>query len=271
MNNKLKTLGIILISIVISMISHAIMPFKISIDPITFGFLPKLITLTGTTFVFYFITYSIIAITFLKLAYKLPGTNLIKGLTYGISIGSLWLVGNLEGAFISDVRLLKQLVDGFANFIPIVILCFLLSKFILKEDTVINKFDFKSIILKNINVIILFSLMFALGRFFIATTEFYSYYFLNKPLLVFAWSLLLGACIGIMYVLLKPMIVNNTGNASALKFGFILFGLNWGMFIFLPVFINGTSLLALCSVKLIPDIIFTSFAANIAKKKDGFL
>lgn len=238
---KVKYISIVFISIILAMIFH-IIASNYSTTPKTanWSFLVKSLGLIPTIIIWYVIAYGSIAYIFYKNEDKFVGTNIAKGLRYGISIGILWLWGMLIGVLLYHNPFSNELVTGICDAVPIVIMGLLLGKFMTKSNHHIES-KHKSINVINIILsLLIFSIIFSIGCYIINYTGIIKIAHQTEPYFAFIWPFLMGTCIGITYLLLDNGTQSSSKLSSAIKFGSTLFGTNWLVFaIFMPFIFNG--------------------------------
>jgi hypothetical protein len=93
---------------------------------------------------------------------------------------------------------------------------------------------------EKITAISMFTGIFLIGRYVAYFTGVIQSGHQTSPFCTFLWTLLMGACIGVVCILL-----GNSGNKlflerRAAKFGFLIFGVNWATFlVFMPLLFSG--------------------------------
>ncbi|MGI6711143.1 MAG: hypothetical protein ACOX4L_00080 [Bacillota bacterium] len=182
--------------------------------------------------------FSSVTFVYLNSRNEIPGEGVKKGLRYGTAIALLWLVAMLEGVSLFGNPIINEFVVGLSDATPVFVLSILLSKLQTEKAESDRPVTFS--LRKRIKVVSIYTGIFLAGR--------YIAYFLGviqsgtqtRPLETFMWTLLMGISIGTAFVLL----VNNRNERSlkhrAMKFGLLIFGLNWVAFlIFMPLIFSG--------------------------------
>jgi len=82
------------------------------------------------------IAYGSIAYIFYRCEDKFTGTNITKGLCYGISIGILWLWGMLEGVLLYGNPVINEFITGSCDCIPVVLMGLLLGIFTTENNDI---------------------------------------------------------------------------------------------------------------------------------------
>ena len=184
------------------------------------------------------LAFSSAAYVFYRFQDSVPGVGLKKGLRYGSAIALLWLFAMLEGVAIFGNPLINEFVVGLSDAIPVLLMSVLLGLFIVKNvrNTGPESLNFNQKLL----TICVFSGIFTLGRYAAYFTGIIQSGHQTSPVVTFIWTLLMGACIGVVYVLL-----GRTGKTLSLKrraatFGLLIFGVNWAVFlVFMPFLFTG--------------------------------
>ncbi len=116
-----------------SLAIHAMVPVTVPITPDVLSVVAGKLTFVGTVTLFFLVTYYIIACVFLKYESRLQGNRIKRALLFGGLVGGIWWVGMVEAVFALGTAFIDEFVLGFLDFLPIVLLCFLLAV-ILVED-----------------------------------------------------------------------------------------------------------------------------------------
>jgi len=216
-----------------------------------------------TLVVWYFIAFGSIAFTFYMFEDKLPGVKSGKGLRYGMAIGILWLWGMLEGVSLSGNPLINEFFTGICDAIPIILMGLLLGIFTTKTNNIENtkkSFSLKKILLS----VFIFSTIFLVGRYFFYYTNIMKSGYQLSPYFTFIWTLLMGTCTGVTYLLLGQATQSSSAILSAIKFGIIIFGINWLAFVvFIPFVFKGTLIDSI--IRIIVDTLLVSLSCYISE------
>ena len=202
------------------------------------------------------LAFSSVAYVFHRFQNTIPGIGFIKGLRYGSAIALLWLFAMLEGVSLFGNPVITEFVVGLSDAIPVFVMGALLGLFIAKngEATQSVLFTLKQKLLS----ICVFSVVFVLGRYVAYFTGIIQSGYLISPFSTFLWTLLMGACIGIVCILLGQAAKTSSLVRSAVRFGFCIFGVNWLVFlVFMPILFNGFLIDFLFRVTI--DILLVTF------------
>lgn len=236
MKHKLKFLAIIFLALII----RIILQMLIGEDPLA-GVLPysALVNELGVPAIagpMIFLSYFLLAFVFVKIQKNLSGTKIQKGLLYGIIFGALWFFGMIEGHLEVDASLIKELVFGLLETMPIIIMSLLLG-IIFAEN---SKETIGSLLKKyNFNLVGCITFFYILGRYFTYIVIGVKSVYLDKVISIFFWCVGNGIIIGSMYYFLGYRISDKNYIKKALFFCFIIFGTDWVLFnLFAPLLFN---------------------------------
>lgn len=233
---KIRYIAIVGFSTILAIILHGVTSNNSTVPQMAdWSLLVNKIGFSLTVLLYFLIAFGIIAYVFYSYEDKLPGKKGLKGLRYGIAIGLLWQWGMLEGVSLMGNPLINEFLMGSSDAIPIVLMGLLLGIFTTKRisiETTRNNYDKSNIFL----VIFIFTIIFLAGRYFLYYTKILASGYQTNPYLTFIWTLLMGTCIGVTYLLLGQATQSSLKLVSAVKFGLMIFGANWAVFtVFIPV------------------------------------
>ncbi|WP_297428046.1 hypothetical protein [Clostridium sp.] len=234
-NQKVRYILIVILGSIFDIFVHMMNPSDGNTpNKITGSFLTKTLGFELTAVIYFLITFGVLVYVFHRYKDKISGTRVAKGLKYGTAIGILWLWGMLEGPTLWGTTPKFELFMGICDFVPILVIGLLLGRFIARTDSE------KDSCRENLFIpLLIFSIVFLIGRYLLYYTKIITSGYNKMPFYTFFWTLLMGTCIGISYLLLRKVTKSSSILKSAIKFGIIIFGLNWGMYlIFMPFVFN---------------------------------
>ncbi|MFA6672612.1 MAG: hypothetical protein WCS24_08155, partial [Methanoculleus sp.] len=161
-----------------------------------------------------------------------------KGVRYGSAIALIWLFAMLEGVSLFGNPIINEFVVGLSDAIPVFLMAILLS--LLTAGKGENASGQPFTLRWKMTAVSVFAGIFLVGRYAAYFTGVILSGYQTSPLYTFFWTLLMGACIGVVCMLL-----GNIGNTLSLKrraakFGFLIFGVNWATFLlFMPLLFSG--------------------------------
>jgi len=179
--------------------------------------------------------FSSVAFVYLNIRNEIPGK---KGFRYGTAIALVWLFAMIEGVSLFGNQFINEFIVGLSDAIPVFMLSILLSRLQIEkaESDHLATFSYR----KNLKVVSIFAGIFLVGRYIAYFSGVIQSGNQTRPLETFICTLLVGISVGIAFVLLE-----NKGNGKslkhrALKFGILIFGLNWAVFlVFMPLLFSG--------------------------------
>lgn len=240
MIRTLKYIGIVTISAVICIFLHFITPPALTSETPenTLSALALLLGFPLTALLWAIIAYSCVAFVFYLIEDRIPGEKGARGFRYGISIGALWLLGYVMCFPKFGNPFINEFVGGLCDATPVVVMGWLLGLFTTKKGLTDTSNTYsKNQTFKGIVIFVLFFSMARTGSYYINIID---TGFQVNPVYTLAWTFVMGFCLGIIYLLLGKTITSSSALVSAIKFGFFLFGLTWGIFImFFPLMLKG--------------------------------
>jgi hypothetical protein len=214
-----------LIILFITVLRTMVQPFIPESGPAPF---PESVFVAAGLLPIAFVTYGIVmlgllAVVFLLIQDRLPGTRSAKGLIFGLSFGILWFVYLLEplphGTWQIPSCLYYPVIDG----ITVASLGILLGRFVAtdsKKGTDNIRTGFGTMALLAIPLLFLGGRLLSYNVFHI-----YSSY-TARPFDTLLWGIVLGLWTAIMYLVLRPGIAWKSPPAKAAFFGIVVFGIN---------------------------------------------
>ena len=236
---KMKIVTIVLVCVLLDIVLHIVTT--------TYSTMPKnanfsiVASILGTEIaatLWAILAFSCVAFVYLNIRNDIPGEGVKKGLRYGIAIALLWLFAMVEGVPLFGNSIKSEFIVGLSDAIPVFVLSILLSKLQVKKTE--SDRPVPLVHKKVIRTISIHTWIFMAGRYIAYFSGLIQSEIQARPLETFIWTLLMGICIGTSFVLLG----NNKNERSlkhrAIKFGFLIFGLNWSVFlVFMPLLFSG--------------------------------
>jgi hypothetical protein len=180
------------------------------------------------------LSFSSSAIVFWKNQSVLYGVGFKKGLRYGFSVGILWLLGMMEGVSIFGNPILNEFVIGLSDAIPIFLMSILISGLMDKNEK--STYDpYRNNYIETLRIVTI-AIIFLLGRYIAYFSGIIQTGIQSRPLLTFCWTVLMGANIGFISVIVNPFHENIPLKQKTICFAFGIFGVNWSAFLlFMPI------------------------------------
>ena len=255
----IRYITIVVISSILAIILHGLTSDSSTVPKeANWSFFVNILGFPVTAALYFFIAFGVISYIFYRYEENITGQKIEKGIRYGIGIGLLWLWGMLEGVGIWGNSLKNELVTGICDFIPILVMSLLLGICTVKSN-IINKKKMPTNLGNMFLTIFIFSAIFFIGRYVLYYTNTINSGYLTSPSFTFIWTILMGVCIGIAYILLGQTTQSSSPLLSALKFGVIVFGVNWLVFlIFIPLIFN--DFLIDTTIRIASDILLVTLS-----------
>jgi hypothetical protein len=270
--SKKAWLKVALIILFITVLRTMVQPFIPESGPSPF---PKSAFVEAGLLPIAFVIYGIVmlgllAVVFLLLQDRLPGTRLVKGLTFGLSFGLLWFVYLLEplphGSWQIPSCLYYPVIDG----ITVASLGVLLGLFVATDS---KKAEKSAGISTGTIALLAIPLLFLAGRL-LSYNIFHIYSSYDVRLFdTLLWGIVLGLWTAVMYLVLRPGIALKSPLAKAAFFGILVFGINIflnDMFMPIPFDMQlwglGTFTYEDMIVRTLTDVIFVTAGVFVYEK-----
>lgn len=171
------------------------------------------------------ITFCIMGLIFLGIQREIPGSRLKKGGLFGLALSGMYLIGMIEVYVVFPVSLLGELYTGIADSCGILLMSFLLGKY-LSDDTIRREKSVDT----TFPAIIAIPVMYVLMRYFSYMIVHIESSYATRPIVTFLWTTGMGAWIAVMYRLVGSNIWPTHPLKHAAIFGGLVFGVNWLVF-----------------------------------------
>jgi len=259
---KIKVAAIVLACVLLDIVLHIVTSsYSTMPENPDFSIVASILGTEITVSLWALFAFSGVAFVYWNIRNEIPGKGVKKGLRYGAAIALLWMFAMLEGVSLFGNPIIKEFVVGLSDAIPVFVLSVLLSVF--KTELAEGGPSVTLIFREKIKAVSIFTGIFLAGR--------YIAYFLGviqsgnqtRPLQTFIWTLLMGIAIGAVFVLLRNSKNEQSLIHRAVKFGFLIFGLNWAVFlVFMPLLFSGY--IADVILRIIIDITLATIASYLA-------
>lgn len=256
---KIKIVMIVMVGVMLDIFMHIVTsPFSTIREDANFSMMAITLGTEITATLWALCAFSGVAFVFLHIRDQIPGEGVKKGLRFGTAIGLLWLFAMLEGVSLFGNPLIKEFIVGLSDAIPVFVMSILLS--LLRFDKVERGLSATSTIRQKINTVLVFMCTFLTGRYIAYYSGVIQSGLQSKPLRTFIWTLFMGFFIGLVFVLLNKTGIELSLRQSTLKFGLLIFGINWALFLlFMPLLFTGYFTDAL--FRIIIDVTFVLIAS----------
>jgi hypothetical protein len=246
-----KVVVCILVAVLVDVILHVLFVPRNSYNYQPSIFAEKGLILPAAT-IMLVILFTVIAVVFVLIQKRLPGTKTMKGWRHGIAFGILTFVSIIEVNLIFDCSLINELRGSISDGVSILLMALMLSR-IMGTDNQITGQDVKF----RWKPFVLIPLFFLGGRYFgYAIVHILSAY-IQKPWATFLWTLGIGLWLSVMYQLLREAGNDIPAVARAIRFGGLVFGSFWLIYILFMLVYVQVSVLDLF-VRFMIDVVFVT-------------
>ena len=239
MSKWIKVAAIIVISVLADIVLHlATSAYSTMPQNPSYSIVARLLGTEITVSLWALLAFSGAACAFVRARPVIPGEGTKKGLRYGSAIAMLWLFAMMEGVALFGNPMIKELIVGLSDAVPVFVMGVLLSLVRAGEEESAAPEPFS--LGRKMTVISSFTGIFLAGRYSAYFAGVIQSGYQTSPLGTFIWTLLMGACIGGVVILL-----GNNGNTLSLthrtaEFSLAVFGVNWAAFLmFMPLLFAG--------------------------------
>lgn len=236
---KMKVMIMILACVFLDVILHVVTDsFSTMPENPNFSFAASTLGTEITASLWAVFAFSGVAFVYWQIRNEIPGEGVKKGLRYGATIALLWLFAMLEGVSLFGNPVINEFVVGLSDAIPVFILSVLLSMLHTEKTEPDHSAAF--IFRQNVKVVLVFAGVFLTGRYIAYYSGVIQSGYQIRPLETFIWTFLMGTLIGAAFVLIGSNRDERSLKHRAVQFGFLIFGLNWTVFLmFMPLLFSG--------------------------------
>ena len=233
MRKKIKFVAIVFLATIIRALLQKVQGSDPLADVLEYSNLVKSIGEPAIAIPLIFLTYFLLALVFVKIQRNLFGTRIQKGLLYSSFFGVLWFYGMIEGHIEQNASLIKEIIFGLGEMIPIILMGILLA-ISFTED---SKNKINSLFKKyNLLLVLCIAIIYVLGRYLTYAVIGVESAYLRKMIPTFLWVSGNGILIGSMYYFLIHKNENQSFFKKAFIFSFLVFGTDWILFnLFAPL------------------------------------
>jgi len=236
---KIKIVVIVLACVALDIILHIITSsYSTMPENPNFSLVASILGIEITASLWALFAFSGVAFVYLNIWNEIPAEGVKKGLLYGAAIALLWQFAMLEGVSLFGNPIINEVVVGLSDAIPVFVLSILLSK--LQTEKVEGDPSATFALRQKIKAVTIFTVIFLTGRYIAYLSGVIQSGNQARPLQTFIWTLLMGVSIGAVFILLGDSRNGRSLKHRAVKFGFLIFGLNWSVFLaFMPILFSG--------------------------------
>jgi hypothetical protein len=257
----IKVVAIVLVGVVLDIVLHVVTsPFSTIPENPAFSFVAGILGIEITASLWALFAFSGVAFVYLYIRNEIPGEGVKKGLRYGTAIALLWMFAMLEGVSLFGNPLIKEFVVGLSDAIPVFVMSVLLS---LLQTDIVETLPATTLTLRQkFKTVLAFSGIFLIGRYIAYFSGVIQSGNQTRPLLTLIWTILMGFFIGVAFVLLGNNRIERSVKHRVVKFGLLIFGLNWATFLlFMPLLFSGY--IADAILRIVIDITLAMIASYL--------
>ena len=184
----------------------------------------------------------------------IPGEGVEKGLRYGSAIALIWLFAMLEGVALFGNPVMNEFVVGLSDAIPVFLMGVLLGLLVPGKGE--NAAVQPRTPGQQLTAVSIIAGIFFAGRYGAYFTGAIQSGHQTSPVSTVVWTLLMGACIGVMCILLGNIDNTVSLEGRAATFGLLVFGVNWAVFlVFMPLLFSGYLTDVICRIIIDPLLV----------------
>jgi hypothetical protein len=258
----IKVVAIVLVGVVLDILLHVVTsPYSTIPENPAFSFVAGILGTEITASLWALFAFSGVTFVFFRIRNEIPGEGVKKGLRYGSAIAILWMFAMLEGVSLFGNSLIKEFVVGLSDAIPVFVMSVLLS--LLKTNKAESDPSAAFTLKQKIKAVSFFAGIFLIGRYVAYFSGVIRSGIQTRPLPTLIWTILMGLVIGVAFVILGNNGINRSIKHRAVKFGVLIFGMNWAVFLlFMPFLFSGY--IADASLRIVIDITLAMIASFLA-------
>jgi hypothetical protein len=235
----IKFIAIILFAVILDIVLHVVTsPYSTIPENPNYSLVARFLGTEITASLWALFAFSGVAFVYWHIMNEIPGEGVKKGLYYGAAIAFLWMFAMLEGVSLFGNPLLNEFIVGLSDAIPVFVMSILLS--LLKTGKVEGDPATAFTLRQKIKAVLVFTGIFLTGRYIVYFLHVIRSGYQTRPLPTFIWTILMGLVIGVVFVFLGNHKDGQSVKRGAMKFGLVVFGLNWTVFLlFMPLLFSG--------------------------------
>jgi len=236
---RVKIVAVVVVCVLLDIVLHLVTnAYSTMPENPNYSVVAELLGTEVTVSLWALLSFSGAAYVYCRIRNVIPGEGVEKGVRYGSAIALIWLFAMLEGVSLFGNPIINEFVVGLSDAIPVFLMAILLSLLTVGkgENASVQPFTLR----QKMAAVSIFGGIFLVGRYAAYFTGVIQSGCLTGPVYTFFWTLLMGAGIGVVSVLLGNIGDTLSPGRRAAKFGFLIFGVNWATFLlFMPLLFSG--------------------------------
>ena len=259
---KIKIISILLLCVLLDIFLHILTSsFGTMPDNPDLGFAATIMGIGTTASLWALLAFSVATFVYWRIRDRILGEGVGKGLRYGAAVALLWFLAMLEGVPLFGNPIIKEIIVGLSDAIPVLLLGVLLGLVTPKTNS--GNYTEALCPHQKCKVILLFTVFFSTGKYLAYSTGMIKSGIHGMPIETLVWTILMGIAIGASFVLLENNLNGTSLKHKVWRFSFFIFGMNWAVFlIFMPLMFSGY--LADVLFRIVLDTIFVMIASCLA-------
>jgi hypothetical protein len=229
--NKKKKQGVKFFLIILASTVFAVPLHQLHHDPLmTLSTKAKSIIITSgyfppVAFASLTMAFCIMGLMFLAIQKALHGSKPLKGASFGIALGGMYLLGMVEAYVLFPVSLFGEFYTGMVDGSGILLMSLLLGKYMADDMP-----DRDRLARPMFPAILIIPIIYVLMRYFSYMVLHIESSYSTRPLATFIWTAGMGCWGGVMYILVGRGIWYENPLKQVMIFGGLVFGINWLIF-----------------------------------------
>jgi hypothetical protein len=236
---RVKIVAVVVVCVLFDIVLHLVTnAYSTMPENPNYSMVAELLGTEITVSLWALLSFSGAAYVYCRIRNVIPGEGVEKGVRYGSAIALIWLFAMLEGVSLFGNPIINEFVVGLSDAIPVLLMGILLS--LLNAEKGENVAAKPFTLGQKMTAVSIFTGIFLIGRYVAYFTGVIQSGYQTSLFYTFFWTLLMGACIGVVCILLGNIGTTLSLGRRAAKFGFLIFGVNWATFLlFMPLLFSG--------------------------------
>ncbi|MDV2480826.1 hypothetical protein F8E02_02150 [Methanoculleus sp. Wushi-C6] len=236
---RVKIAAVVVVCVLLDIVLHLVTnAYSTMPENPNYSIVAELLGAEITVFLWALLSFSGAAYVYCRIRNVIPGEGVKQGVRYGSAIALIWLFAMLEGVSLFGNPIINEFVVGLSDAVPVFLMAVLLGLLTAGkgENAAAKPFTLR----QKMTAVSIFTGIFLIGRYVAYFTGVIQSGYQTSLVYTFFWTLLMGACIGVVCILLGNIGDTLSLERRAAKFGFLIFGVNWATFLlFMPLLFSG--------------------------------
>ena len=254
-----RFVAIVLVCVILDIVLHLVTSAYSTMpeDP-NYSMVATVLGLEITVSLWALLSFSSAAGVYCLVRDTIPGEGVEKGLRYGSAIALIWLFAMLEGVALFGNPVMNEFVVGLSDAIPVFLMGILLGLLLPGKGR--NAAVQPCTPGQKLTAVFIIAGIFFVGRYVAYFTGAIQSGHQTSPVSTLFWTILMGACIGVACILLGNIEDALSLERRAATFGFLVFGVNWAVFlVFMPLLFSGYLTDVICRIIIDPLLVTVGY------------